>query len=192
MFLLSERLSISGSSRTDARRYLKRALLFGAGLLLLWASLQLLPSQTRVPPVYSDDAGTVAGQADPEPKSGIPDVFSPGNLLAIVLLGGGVALAVHLRRRSKSDNGSTPITPLGDYTIGPNQSLRLIECGNEVLLIGVAAGQITLLRSYPTDRFERPLSDDAAGLSSDRSHFSDVLHRYAGDRARIESPGTTC
>lgn len=194
MFHLSERLSTSGTSRTEARRYLKRAFLFGAGLLLLWVSLQLLPSRTlpNGPPVYSDDAGTVASRGQQETSSEAPGVFTPGNLLAVLLLCGGVGLAVHLRRRAKSASEPMPITPLGWYSIGPHQSLRLVECGDEVLLLGVTSGQVNLLRSYPSGHFdEMPMKDETKRPPSE-SHFADVLHRYVGDRGRIQLPGTTC
>lgn len=193
MFHLSERLSPSGTSRIEARRYLKRAFLFGAGLLLLWVSLQLLPSRTapEQPPVYSDEAGTVASGTQKTPPSGTLNLFAPGNLVAILLLGGGVALAVHLRRRSRTGDAPTAITPLGEYGIGPNQSLRLVECANEVLLIGVTSGQVTLLRSYTADQFDVDCPEEGAKPSMG-THFADVLHRYAGQREPVETNGTTC
>lgn len=193
MFQLVERLSTFGAPPPEARRYLKRAFLFGAGLLLLWVALQLVPS--AAPPVesavYSDDAGTVAARAEPRPSARTPSLFTPGMLAAILLLGGGVAVAIHLRRRTNGGEGPTAISPVGEYAIGPNQSLRLIECAGEVLLIGVTAGQVSLLRSYPPDQFDLPPSD-RAGVHAAHTHFADVLHRYAGQAGRIEQSETSC
>lgn len=192
MFQLLERLSLSGTPPIEARRYLKRAFLFGAGLLLLWVALQLVPSPSSPPEtaVYSDDAGTVAARAEQRPSPRTPRLFTPGTLAALLLLGGGVAVAVHLRRTSTGE-GPNAITPLGEYALGPNQSLRLIECAGEVLLIGVTGGQVNLLRSYAADQFDLRLPDEAVMRPTD-SHFADLLHRFAGQSGRNEQAGTIC
>lgn len=193
MFQFVERLSTLGAPAPEARRYLKRAFLFGAGLLLLWVALQLVPS--AAPPVesavYSDDAGTVAARAEPSPPARTPGLFRPGTMVAILLLGGGVAVALRLRRRTNGGEGPSAISPVGEYAIGPNESLRLVECAGEVLLVGVTAGQVTLLRSYPADRFDSIRSDQGE-VPATHTHFADVLHRYAGPSGRIEQTGTTC
>lgn len=192
MFQLTERLSTTGSTRPGTRRYVKRALLFGSGLLLLWVALQLFPVRTGdgAHAVFSDRTGTVAAQAADEVEPDAPALFSPGTLAAVLLLGGGVALAVYLRRRNADGDAPAPITPLGEYSIGPGQSLRLVECGEEVLLLGVTSGRIELLRSYPAGHFETIRSDDSPPPAG--SHFADVFRQVAGRRAQVATNGTTC
>lgn len=193
MFRLSERLSRPRARRADARRYVKRALLFGAGLLLLWVALQLLPSHSTPvqPRVYSDSAGTVAARAD-APSSGVPSFLSAGNVAAALLLGGGVALAVYLRRKTGDGGGTAPIKSVGELAIGPNQSLRLVECGSDLLLLGVTSGQINLLRLYPLDAFQLPEPASPADLPARNARFAHVLRQYAGQHGRVETRGSTC
>lgn len=194
MFQLFERLSTPGGARRPARQYLKRAALFGAGLLLLWVALQLLPGQTSPEDmlVYSDDAGTVAAQAETATASQAPSLFTFGNLLAVLLLGGGVVTAIYLRRRATEDVHPNAITTMGECPIGQGQSLRLVECGGEILLLGVASGQINLLRTYDKDRFDTAVLDGATNGVPVNPHFADVLRRYAGDRSQMETIGSTC
>lgn len=181
MFRFTERLSTTGAGRVEANRYLKRAGLFAAGLLLLWVALQLVPSEPAPAEhrTYSDEAGTVASR--PElPESRLPSFISFGNLAALLLLGGGVALAVHLRKRSRHGTEAAPFKTVASYSVGPNQSIQLIECGGETHLIGITTGQISLLKTYPSDRFVSPALDAATVSDLRSSHFADVLQRYAG------------
>ncbi|MEX0601344.1 MAG: flagellar biosynthetic protein FliO [Rhodothermales bacterium] len=194
MFQLSERLSTQRGARRPARQYLKRAALFGAGLLLLWVALQLLPGQTSPEDllVYSDDAGTIAAPTENAAASRAPSLFTFGNLVAVVLLGGGVVAAIYLRRRASSDDHPTAITTMGECPIGPGQSLQLVECAGEILLLGVASGQISLLRTYDADRFDSAVLNGPTSGVPVNPHFADVLRRYSGDRSQLETNGSTC
>lgn len=198
MFRLSERLSSAGAPRSGSKRYLRRAALFAAGLGLLWVALQLVPSEppTPEPSVYSDESGTVAHR-QPEAGGRTLRLLTGGNVAAMLLLAGGVAVAVYLRRRSKDEEPSVPITTLGQAAVGQNQSLRLVECGGEVLLLGVTSGQINLLRTYDDGRFDElrsALADEesAPAPALKESHFSDVLRQYAGRSTTSQQNGTTC
>lgn len=197
MFHLSERLSSRAAGPRGARTYLKRAGLFGAGLVLLWIAIQLTPTGRDEADVYSDDAGTVAA-SPPAPKRTVPGIVTPGNMVAGLLLAGGIGFAIYLRRRSKSKPGSVPITTLGEVPVGQNQSLRLVECGEEILLLGITSGQINLIRSYPPDRFQTLREKRAAAIEeagpaengTHGSHFSEVLRQYAGRYADPQQNGT--
>lgn len=193
MFRLFERLSGAAPVGARPRRYLNRALLFAGGLVLLWLSLQLLPART--PPdthaVYSDASGTVASRTDagPAPRRS-PRLVTPGSFFAFLILAGGGGFAYYLRRhRSRETPATAFIEPLAEYALAPSQQLRLVRCAGEVLLLGVTAGQITLLKTYPAGAFEVTETDNApatAGVvppvpASDfaHSHFADVLRHYA-------------
>ncbi|GIV59795.1 MAG: hypothetical protein KatS3mg043_0884 [Rhodothermaceae bacterium] len=154
----------TGLSRPVAaasRRSLIRAALFLAALALLWLAMQLMPAgppdATR-PPVYSDASGTVAASPERGPASRREvSVLRPGYVLVLLLLGGGLGLAYYLRRRSPGGAGSAiPLRPLGQLQLAPQQQLRLVACGDDVLLLGVTTGQITLLKTYPRETLEPP------------------------------------
>ncbi len=118
-----------------APRPLRRALLFAGGVLLLFLALHLAPAA--------------------EPAGREVRLFSAGNLLALALLAGGGAWALHLRKRA-GGRGSAPalFEAVGQMQLAAGQQLRLVRCGGEVLLLGVTAGQITLLRRYPAGTFD--------------------------------------
>lgn len=179
---------------TDAdrpRQLLRRALFFGGALLLLWLAVQVMPSpQPPDASVYSDASGTVASRTV-QPPSPVRDhgLLRPGNLIALLLLVGGGGLALYLRQRTQeTSTASVPIDMLGQMQIAPNQQLRLVACGGDVLLLGVTSGQITLLKSYPAERFattEQPLVEQTANKVAASSNglppsFSDLLRQQVG------------
>jgi flagellar protein FliO/FliZ len=138
-------------------RPLHRATLFAAGLLLLWA---LVPSRPAAPP--SEPAVAVARGVSPSP-------FRPGYLLALALLGGGAVLAVRLRRQAGA-SGPGALEAVGHLGLGPNGQLRLVRCGDEVLLLGVTPQQVTLLRRYDADALPAPEGPTVP------PGFADLLH----------------
>lgn len=155
-------------------RPIHRALLFAGGLLLLFLVVQLVPgSGADVPPPTDGGIESVRPQ-----RSGYR-LFSVGNLLAVVLLAGGGAYALHLRNRAAgTSEGPKLFESVGQFHLAQGQQLRLVRCGGEVLLLGVTSGQITLLSTYPDDAFDDvPSAPPAAG-------FADLLRsRVAGSHA---------
>lgn len=167
-------------------------LLIGAGFVGLWLLLQFVPASTP-PPVVSDEAGTIAATpsvADAEAFS----LLTPGRIAVILLLIAGGAWAIYLNRRSPSTAPDAPMHSLGRLALSQNQHLRLIRCNDEVLLLGVGADEVTLLKSYPREDFpaagvppphadaEAPPTrgDGAAALQpSQPARFADVLRTYA-------------
>ncbi len=193
MFRALKRSGEAPTTRQEPRLLLKRALLFAGGLALLWLATQLMPSPSASTPLYSDESGTVAanpGAAIPE-RQRAPSLVGPGYLVALLLLGGGGAFAVLLRRRTSSGRATAAeIQSLGAMQIAPAQQLRLVACGDEVLLLGVTSSQITLLKSYPRESFNdanaSPSPDPPmpGSLSSPvepvRASFAGLLRDYAG------------
>lgn len=152
MFRFSERLSKSAG--THSRQYLRRAGMFAGGLLLLWLALQLFPSTTSMPPVYSDESGSVADGEEIRMSNEGPHFFSLGNIAAIIILAGGGAFAYVAQKRAKRGRSSTSlIEDMDQLGVGQGQQLRLIRCGGDVLLVGVTANQISLLRDFDLEQF---------------------------------------
>ena len=94
----------------------------------------------------------------------------------MLLLGGG-GLAWYLRRQRGSDGSpAVPIETLGRLNLAPNQQLRLVRCGGEVLLLGVTAGQITMLKSYDEEAFRA-----AAAASNETEGPEPARHAQLGE-----------
>ncbi|MDT0631256.1 flagellar biosynthetic protein FliO [Rubrivirga sp. S365] len=140
----------------------RRAALFGAGLLVLWLALQLAPgapapapSEARPADVAErlpvrDGAGPVAAHPAPRERAG-RGLLSVGNLAALLLLAGGGAWAVFLRHRPSAGGAEGPaptLRSLDALALAPGQSLRLVAVGDEVLLLGLAQGGVSLIRHY--------------------------------------------
>lgn len=188
-------LTEKSTSGKRAQRSLNKALLFGGVLLALWLGAEyFLPAGTpEQPPVISDEAGTVANTPPAEEPS---SSWNPGLVVAVLILGGGIALAVYLRRgeSSAAPTTSTALRVIARHTIGQEHRLLLVECGGEVHLMGTGSGDIRLLKSYDTDEFpelypegDPPAGDGAAqpaaiGGSSGPglgTSFTEVLREYA-------------
>lgn len=155
------------SSRTPAgspvpTRYLWRAGACAAGLLLLWT----LGRDATQPPrpadtvVYSDDAGATAASVSARPPAGPTySLISWGNAAALLLLVGGGALAWRLQRRQRGGavEAGAFLEPLGRLALAPQQDLRLVACGETILLLGVTAGQISCLHTFTRAEVEAHL-----------------------------------
>ncbi len=156
--------------------YLKRAAFFGAGLLLLYLALQIMPTPAT-PEVASDEAGAVATSLT---RASEPS-FGPGMLIAALILVGGVVAAVALRRKTTTGTQTEYLQTIADMPITQDQRLRLVRVQDEVLLLGITSGQISVLQSYPADEFGDggPANPNPAISPA----FADML-RQASDRYR--------
>jgi flagellar biogenesis protein FliO len=135
---------------------LDRAPLRRAGLLAVLL-VTLLAAGTLFGP---DRAAALAPPADrqevlahPEPVSAPRPAtgWTGGRVIALLLLGGGGVLAVVLRRRrAPSARGrAAMIDVIETHPLGPGQTLHLVACGEEVLLLCVGGEQTRLLRHWP-------------------------------------------
>lgn len=172
----------------DAPSSKKQRLMHGAlalvgALFLLWLIVWLLPSDAP-PPITSDGAGTVAAQTS---ASGAGfSLLTPGRILVMVLLAGGIGFALYLRKRSPTpDAGPAPMRVLGHLSISQEQRLTLVRCQDDVLLLGVSPNDITLLRTYSEGAFAAAaapptVNDPPASAAPDTalSGFADVLRQY--------------
>ncbi|MEM9665573.1 MAG: flagellar biosynthetic protein FliO [Bacteroidota bacterium] len=153
-------LSAPAAPDRSARAW-RRVVWFSLSLLGLWLLTQgqafLTGAEATPPVVVHDEAGTAA--SDPAallPPSAYPALFTWGNVAALALLvsGGVLAWMLHQRRTVSGSAPATALIPLGRLPLAPQQELRLVACQDDVLLLGVTQGQISLLQRYPRSAFE--------------------------------------
>lgn len=165
---------------------MKGAVVLVGALFLLWLIVWLLPSSAP-PPVHSDATGTVAGQT-PSSDVTVP-LITPGRILVVLLLAGGIGFALYLRQRSPSaPRPESPMHVVGRLAITQDQQLTLVRCQDDVLLLGLSPNGITLLRTYSDGTFPAGpsadhLAPDAAPVSSESSlpGFATLLRQYTRD-----------
>ena len=140
-----------------------RVVLFAAGLLVLFLAVQLRPSpEPREAPAREESTSVrpTASQA----ASNEPRLFTTGNLFALLLLTGGGLFALHLRKQSTVNRQSAALESIGELQLAPGQAVRLVRCGDDTLLLGVTASQVTLLQRYDSERaaafFPAPAGDE--------------------------------
>ena len=130
---------------------LRHLIFFGIVVALLGAVLHLMPRAAPAetapqPDVHAEAAAPTLSETD----SGVR--LGGGYLGALALLLGGAALALYLRRTAQPE-GAALMRTLGSFKLAPNQQLRLVACGEDVLLLGVTASTVTLLKTYPRAAF---------------------------------------
>ena len=207
MFRLNHRAACLAATPDRTRHLLRRALLFGGGLALLWLALQLAPtpSPADAPTPFAEIADPADGVAvRPHPTA--PRLLSTSNLAALVLLAGGAGLAFFLRRRSREGGGPvTPLQSMDQMTLAPNQHLRLVRCGDDVLLLGVTTGQITLLKRYDFTEFDgaTPIKSNGAVVAetaaspstsstSGEASFTSLLKQQVGCSLNVQQTQAPC
>lgn len=177
--------SPSDSTGVSTRRLAWYALYALGALVALWVLVQaaaLIPSvdgaeraerKATVSPPATSDAGI--------------DLFTWGNLSALLVLVGGGGYALYVRRHVSSEDGPTALQPVGQLALGQSQHLRLVACGDEVLLVGATEETIELLKTYPREAFDESILNAAEGgkappgdgPSPSSAHFADVLKQFA-------------
>lgn len=180
MFRLS---SAQDTSSAKKQHLVKGALIFVGALVVLWLIVWLLPGSAP-PPVSSDAAGTVAAQSSPSDPA--YPLITPGRIVVVLLLAGGLGYALYLRKQSNAPGRhAVPMQSLGHLSITRDQQLKLVSCQDEVLLLGISPSEITLLRSYPRSSFTEATApptarpdEPAAQHGTTLSGFADVLRQY--------------
>ena len=204
MFRFPQRVDSPKATPERTRHLLRRTVLFGAALVLLWVALQLAPKRVPAPTaVPVTEASEIDDGVAVRSRPASPTLFSSGNIAVLILLLGGVGVAFFLRRRSKEGGSAAmPLQTLGQMSLAPNQQLRLVHCGDDVLLLGVTSGQITLLKSYPYDEFERikgrPTSSNGTTASSPppaeapSPSFARLLRQQIGGSFTLQKSEAPC
>jgi len=153
-----------------------RHLLYLLGALVaLWGLVQMT---AFVPPAEGADDTETSTAASPGAGSPAPqiEVFTWGNAGAVLLLMGVGGYALYLRQRGDGSTANTAFQSVERLALGQSQELRLIACGDEVLLVGVTDEEVRLLKSYPPDLFEEhpgfSTPDEEAGDRSGKAYLS--------------------
>lgn len=146
MFPLFKR-DTNDKPQSTGNQLFKRFLALGAGLLLLWLALNIMPrpSAATQPVTFSDDAGTVATSSKvTNTESGA--ILDIGKITAGLLLAGLIGFAFYWQKKSSKNLLTVnSLHSLGKIQLSPNQHVHLIGCGPDALLVGTNNAQITLL-----------------------------------------------
>lgn len=171
------------------RRLAWYALYALGALVALWVLVQAAALVPSAEGAESADGATPEAPASSSVSSdaGI-DLFTWGNLSALLVLVSGGGYALYVRRRVSSREASAALRPIGQLALGQSQHLRLVACGDEVLLVGATEETIELLKTYPREAFDESVLDAAEGGTAppggggpppQSAHFSDVLKQFA-------------
>ena len=117
-----------------------------------------------------------------------PSGWTGGRVLALVLLAAGGAVAVALHRRRAPAALGAALDVIETHPLGPGHSLRLVGCGDEVLLLSVGGEGAQLLRHWPRGQFER----DGVSLTTPTVRFSEALAEagaHLGATGRLDGDG---
>jgi flagellar biogenesis protein FliO len=149
------------------RASLRRALLLGTLLVIVWTAISYLPDaepppQTELQTVAlttpPSQAGTEASVVLPLEENGGASLkpvslIGPGYMMVLLLLGFGGAGAFWLRKKKGGPSAVRSLTEIGRHRVGPQQEIQLIRCAGEVLLIGTSSNGVSLLKAYPASAF---------------------------------------
>lgn len=195
--MMSPSSSDTSSSPSTLRSLARYGLYLVGAMVVLWvvtrAAAMQSPSSSAP---QSTDSTMVASSPSTGDASSI-DLFTWGNGAALLLLLTGGAYALYLRQQYGGTTGATDLLrPLGQLALGQSNQVRLVECGGEVLLLGVTDDDVTLLKTYSRDAFEDLDAVDASGNvppSPDKTEempdalpggFSEVLRQFVERDAR--------
>ena len=168
---LRERAAALPLDRAPLRRAGALAALLVA---LLVAGRALGPSRPASGGAVGERQSLRAGAEEVSAERGL---WTAGRATALLLLAAGGAFAVYLHRRAAPAAAPTAsLEVLETHALGPGQSLRLVACGDEVLLLGVGAEGAQMLRHWPRERFEA-----GAPLAAPTVRFADALASELAD-----------
>jgi flagellar protein FliO/FliZ len=191
--------SDTGSVPTTPRRLARYGLYLVGTMVALWVVTQAIamqPSGSKPEPQSTDRAlqstdSTMVASSASGGASRI-EIFTWGNVAAFLLLAGGGGAALYLHQNRAQTRTTTPFRPLGKMALGSSKHIRLVACGDEVLLLSVTDDEISLLKTYAHDAFEdvegikldagdcpSPAERPAAPPGEWSESFADVLNRFA-------------
>lgn len=183
----------------SVQRPLRRAAFLAVALLILFVATRVVSAPRPTPdatPSSASDRAPVGVRSAGDTVSAL----RPGYVAAALLLLGGAGFAYYLRRRDSAGPARRDLLqPVGKLQLGPGQQVHLVSCGDELLVIGTTASQVSLLKSMPaatlnastaappperTYRHEKhvsavrtPVPQPAASTSAPASGFAEVLRR---------------
>lgn len=174
--------SDAGSAPTTPRRLARYGLYLVGTMVALWVVTQAIAMQPSAPepePPSTDSTpqstdSTMGASSTASGGASRIEIFTWGNVAAFLLLAGGGGAALYLHQNRTQTGTTTPFRPLGKMVLGSSKHIRLVACGDEVLLLSVTDDEITLLKTYGRDAFE-----DAEGIEMDAEDHSPPAERPA-------------
>ncbi len=174
---------------------LDRAPLRRAGLLAVLLVVLLVAGRSFGPGRSAATAPVSRQEVRAETENGsatrqaAPSGWTAGRMLALLLLAGGAGGALLLHRRSAPAAGPpAALDVIETHTLGPGQTLQLVACGDDVLLLSATQHTVRLLRHWPRDRFDRSAVSFADVLASADAPASDSGEAATGPDSADE-PG---
>ena len=169
---------ISGTANSGKKNLLRRGILLGAGLFLLWAALYIMPrSDTSKPDPFArsstpepgptqdslqalaslstpgpEDANSLLASNAPNPTARSSIIVQLGQALAALILIALLGYAFYRHKQTAKER--VPIKglqTLGRLQLGSNQHVYLVGCGDDAFLISATGQQMTLLKSFSLD-----------------------------------------
>lgn len=174
------------------RPLFRRGVFLVGVLIALWVIGQSTTPDRSSASSAPDSSGVAdtefASSSGQESRDAGIQLFTWGKVGAFLLLLGGGTYAVYLRQNETGRTKNAPLRPLGRLSVGQSQHLRLVGCGDEVLLIGVSDDGLCLLKTYSREAFGEDLQEtesphvDGGGSRSRgqpvQQDFADVLNRF--------------
>ncbi|MBO6575794.1 MAG: FliO/MopB family protein [Rhodothermales bacterium] len=166
------------------RDSLRRALFLSILLVIVWTAIAFLPDPTEQAastlPVDTELVTESPSIDEAEtPFAADPSLIGPGYMLVIVLLAAGGLWALWLRQKKRPGGPHGHLQDIGRFRLGTSQEVRLVRCSDEVLLLGVSSGQISLLKAYPASQFPGPEMTTAPPESPAEPSWTTSLSRAA-------------
>ncbi len=160
------------------RAPLRRAGLLSLLLVALLAAGKVFgpgrPVAAAALPDRNEVTASAEGVSASRPAAPRRSAWTGGRVVALMLLaaGGGIAVVLHRRRPAGGAGGAAAVDVIETRSLGPNQSLQLVACADEVLLLAVGAEGATLLRHWPRARFDGSAESSPV---ADAPSFAEVL-----------------
>jgi flagellar protein FliO/FliZ len=101
-------------------------------------------------------------------------------MLALVIVLAAVFAAGLLMKRLRgfTTGGSEGIEVLSQALVGPKERVVIVRVASDRLLLGVASGQVTLLKTLPSEPGHAPATEPAT--TSGKPRFGEMLRRSLG------------
>ncbi len=157
--MMDPRHYISGG---NPRKLIGIVVLTSVVLLLLWLFMvsrmdytrpdQTAPATSERQEQMRELTGRTAETAPADLRSGRFFMNALSTFVVMVVLLGGVWFWTRTRSASKGQSGL--FREMGHHVIGPGQHIRIMEVNNEVWVLGVGSGGITLLHRCPVDEWK--------------------------------------
>jgi flagellar biogenesis protein FliO len=171
---------------TNTKRYFNLVVALGATLLVIWVFVM---SQTQTSgPDYEEYTPEQQARVDSLRQALGRDVSIQQNdpnqnmwdnmLWVIIILGGGLAV-LWWWNRGNTETKELTFTVVGQFDLGPGQSLKIVDMGDEFWVLGVTSNSVNLLEKWTAEQWEqRKPQGFPSGGSQGSASFDQMLNRF--------------